>query len=107
MDGAKKLLELNQNPLPEFGQIQPDDIFPGIPRVRIIDDAIPFVGKGRNVMHGYILGADSHLIPGQQCVVISSSGELIAHGIAITTSSEMSHMKRGIAVKVKQGILSS
>ena len=58
-------------------------------------------------MHGYILGADSHLIPGQQCVVISSSGELIAHGIAITTSPEMSHMKRGIAVKVKQGILSS
>ncbi len=106
IDGAKRLLELNQNPLPDFGQIQPDDIFPGIPRVRIIDDAIPFVGKGRNVMHGYIIGADPHLIPGQQCVVISSSGELIAHGTAITTSSEMMYMKKGIAVKVKHGILS-
>jgi len=105
IDGAKKLLDLNQNPLPDFNQLPSDEIFPGIPRVRIVDDAIPFVGKGRNVMHGYILGADPHLIPGQQCIVISSSGELIAHGIAITTSLEMRYMKKGIAVKVKNGNL--
>ena len=107
MEGAKQLLELNQTPLPDFAHISSDNIYPGIPRVRIIDDAIPFVGKGRNVMHGYILGADSHLIPGQQCVVTSSTGEFVAHGIAITTSSEMKYLKKGIAVKVRNGILSS
>ena len=69
----------------------------------IIDDAVPFVGKGRNVMHGYISGADSHLIPGQPCIVIDSKGSLVAHGIPITTHLEMSYLRKGIAVKVREG----
>ena len=40
-----------------------------MPRVCVVDDAIPFVGQGRNVMHGYITGADPHLIPASHALL--------------------------------------
>ena len=101
--GAKIANEMNSSPIPVFGSTEKDSEFPGIPRVCIIDDAVPFVGKGRNVMHGYVSGADSHLIPGQPCLVIDSTGSLVAHGIPLTTHLEMSYLRKGIAVKVREG----
>ena len=103
--GASIVNELNSSPIPEFGSSEEDSDFPGIPRVCIIDDAVPFVGKGRNVMHGYISGADSHLTPGQPCIVIDSNGALVAHGTPITTHLEMSSLRKGVAVKVKEGAM--
>ena len=103
--GASVANSMNSTPVPVFGSIEEDSEFPGIPRVCIIDDAVPFVGKGRNVMHGYISGADSHLTPGQPCLVIDSAGSLVAHGIPITTHLEMSYLSKGIAVKVREGAM--
>jgi archaeosine-15-forming tRNA-guanine transglycosylase len=103
--GASIANGLNHSPVPEFGSIEEDSDFPGIPRVCIIDDAVPFVGKGRNVMHGYISGADSHLTPGQPCLVIDSTGTLVAHGVPITTHLEMSYLRKGVAVKVREGAM--
>ena len=56
-------------------------------------------------MHGYVTGADSHVTPGQPCVVVSEKGELVAHGASTSTSSEMAFFTKGIAVKVRQGFL--
>ncbi len=103
--GASIANGLNHSPVPEFGSSGEDSDFPGIPRVCIIDDAVPFVGKGRNVMHGYISGADSHLTPGQPCIVIDSTGALVAHGTPITTHLEMSYLRKGVAVKVREGAM--
>ena len=103
--GASIANGLNHSPVPEFGSSGEDSDFPGIPRVCIIDDAVPFVGKGRNVMHGYISGADSHLTPGQPCIVIDSTGALVAHGTPITTHLEMSFLRKGVAVKVREGAM--
>ena len=90
---------------PEFGIDSDDEDFPGIPRVSVKDDAVPFVGQGRHVMHGYITGADSHLIPGQPCLVVNSKGELVAHGTPLTTHLEMAFLRKGIAVKVREGAM--
>jgi 7-cyano-7-deazaguanine tRNA-ribosyltransferase len=103
--GASIANELNPSPVPEFGSGEEDSDFPGIPRVCIIDDAVPFVGKGRNVMHGYISGADSHLTPGQPCIVVDSNGVLVAHGTPITTHLEMSFLRKGVAVKIREGAM--
>ena len=103
--GASVANELNSSPIPEFGSSEEASDFPGIPRVCIIDDAVPFVGKGRNVMHGYISGADSHLTPGQPCIVVDSNGALVAHGTPITTHLEMSFLRKGVAVKVREGAM--
>ena len=102
-EGAISANNLSPSPIPIFGSEEPEEEFPGIPRVCIHDDAVPFVGKGRNVMHGYILGADSHLIPGQPCVVVDTEGRLIAHGTPITTHFEMASLRKGVAVRVREG----
>tara|TARA_B100000405_G_scaffold283509_1_gene229126 strand:- start:29 stop:1393 length:1365 start_codon:yes stop_codon:yes gene_type:complete len=106
LEGASRL-NSNPNPPALFGEplSDPDNDHPGIPRVRLLEDAIPFVGKGRNVMHGYIRGADPHLIPGQPCLVVDDAGNLVAHGSAITTPREMSQLSKGVAVRVREGAL--
>ena len=105
--GAKKLHELNLEPPNTFEQeiISSELDHPGMPRVLLMDDAIPFVGKGRNVIHGFVLGADPHLIVGQPCLVVSTKGELVAHGLANATADDMAFFDKGIAVKVRDGAL--
>lgn len=102
LEGAKKLCD-NRVPL-SFDENMENLQYLGLPKVCINDDAIPFVGIGRNVMHGYILGADNHLIPGQPCLIVDSKGNLVAHGTPLTTSKEMKSFKKGIAVKVREGV---
>jgi len=103
--GASRLNQMQRSPPPEFGDEPPDEVFSGIPRVCVVDDAIPFVGIGRNVIQGYVSGADSHLVPGQPCLVVDSQGNLVAHGTALSPSWEMAFMRKGIAVKVRDGAM--
>jgi len=107
LEGARMIHSYSSNLPLSFGEEYSDEELdhPGIARVMIIDDAIPFVGQGRNVMQGYVLGADPHLIPGQPCLVVDSKGGLVAHGIAITTAREMAYLKKGLAVRIRDGAL--
>ncbi|GIR34511.1 MAG: hypothetical protein CM15mP48_1950 [Candidatus Poseidoniales archaeon] len=63
------------------------------------------MGAGRNVMHGFILKADPWLIVGQPCLVVDEDDNLVAHGVSNSTSEEMAVMKKGVAVKVREGAL--
>lgn len=103
--GARRLHALNPGTPTCFTDEIPveDRDHPGIPRIQLLEDAIPFVGQGRNVMHGYILGADSHVIIGQPCLIVDESGELVAHGIANASADDMAFFNKGIAVKVRDG----
>ena len=107
LEGAKIINSFYSEPPLNFGEEYDGDELdhPGLARVMIIDDAIPFVGLGRNVMQGYVLGADPHLIPGQPCIVVDKEGSLVAHGLAITTAREMAYLTKGLAVRVRDGAL--
>jgi len=73
----------------------------------VVEDAVPFVGAGRNVMHGFILEASEHLRPGASCLVLAPDGSLIAHGVAQCMPEEAMAMEKGIAVRVRGGLLST
>ena len=107
LNGAQMINDLSPGKPIHFGvEYEGDELdHPGIAKVMIVDDAIPFVGQGKNVMQGYVLGADPHLIPGQPCLVVDSNGELVAHGIPMTTAREMAFLTKGIAVRVRDGAL--
>jgi uncharacterized protein with predicted RNA binding PUA domain len=107
LEGARMInSEYSSSPLIFGEEFEGDELdHPGLARVMIVDDAIPFVGQGRNVMQGYVLGADPHLIPGQPCLVVDSNGDLVAHGTAITTAREMAYLTKGLAVRVRDGAL--
>lgn len=105
--GARRLHALDPTAPRTFdeGVIPSESDHPGIPRVLLMDDAIPFVGQGRNVIHGFVLGADAHIIVGQPCLVVDSRGNLVAHGLANATADDMAFMTKGIAVKVRDGAM--
>ena len=107
LDGARKIHALNPTAPATFdeGVTPSESDHPGIPRVLLLDDAIPFVGKGRNVIQGFVLGADAHIIVGQPCLVVDLQGNLVAHGIANATADDMAFMNKGIAVKVRDGAM--
>ncbi|HJM13517.1 MAG TPA: tRNA guanosine(15) transglycosylase TgtA [Candidatus Thalassarchaeaceae archaeon] len=105
LEGARRLNDFHLTPPPKFGEETPDEVFGGIPRILISDDAIPFVGIGRNVVHGYSLGVDHHLIPGQPCLIVDKEGSLVAHGTSLSTSLDIQFKRKGIAVKVRDGAL--
>ena len=68
------------------------------------EDAEPFVRQGRNVFHGFILGCDSWISPGDTCLLVNQKGELLGHGISQCTPADMQFFRKGVAVKTRGGI---
>ncbi len=72
--------------------------------VVVDDDAEPFVRKGRNVFHGFALACDPWLAPGEPCLIANQAGEFLGHGVSQCTSTELSCLSKGIAVKTRGGV---
>ena len=75
-----------------------------IPTVVVNDDSVPFTRKGRNVMHGFITAVRGELNPGLPCLLESGDGTFLGHGVALCTAEEALYFRKGIAVKVRDGI---
>ncbi len=75
-------------------------------RVTVIDDAIPFNREGRNVFCNFVHDCDPDLRPMDEVMVVSKEDELIAVGRTLLVRDEMLSLKKGIAVKVRDGTLS-
>ena len=68
------------------------------------EDAEPFVRQGRNVFHGFILACDSWISPGDTCLIVNQSGELLGHGISNGTVRDMETFQKGVSVKTRGGL---
>ncbi len=104
--GAKQIHAHRTTPLPlGFEQSEPEaNLSKGPAWVVVNDDAEPFVRQGRNVFHGFILGCDGWISPGDGCLLVNQKGELIGHGISQCTPREMRDFRKGVAVKTRGGI---
>ena len=71
--------------------------------VVVNEDAEPFVRKGRNVFHGFVLACDPWLAPGEACIITNEKGNFLGHGVSQCTSTEMAAFTKGIAVKTRGG----
>ena len=104
--GAAALLEHRSEPLPQhmtttewWGHASKG------PAVVVVDgDAEPFVRKGRNVFHGFIVAWDPWLTPGEACLICNRDGQFLGHGVAQCTATEMGAFTKGIAVKTRGGV---
>lgn len=105
VDGARKLHALRNCDTPDGFSLTDYSQHPGKgPAWVVVDnDAEPFIQEGRNVMHGFVLGCDSWIRPGETVLVVNSSGKLLAIGRSQATSREMASFTKGIAVKVREG----
>ena len=104
--GAKALMTHRSEPLPGGLPLTEWWGHAGMgPAVVVVDeDAEPFVRKGRNVFHGFVIACDPWLAPGEACLITNQAGDLLGHGVSQCTSTEMADLKKGIAVKTRGGL---
>ena len=76
------------------------------PRLRVMvrEDVMKFIAEGGDVFARHVVSADSALRVGEEAIVASSGGEVVAVGKALLTGKEMLSFKRGVAVKVRKGV---
>ncbi|MDD1770681.1 MAG: tRNA-guanine(15) transglycosylase, partial [Methanomassiliicoccales archaeon] len=73
-------------------------------RVIVDDDSAQYNREGKNVFCGFVLDSDLGLVPMDEVMVVDRNDELVAVGRAILTRDEMLAMKKGMAVKVREGV---
>ncbi|MCL2608170.1 MAG: tRNA guanosine(15) transglycosylase TgtA [Methanomassiliicoccaceae archaeon] len=73
-------------------------------RVVVSDDAIPFVSEGRNVFCAFVKECDPEIRPMEEVLAVNGNGKLLAVGRAMLVRDEMLSFKKGIAVKVRDGV---
>lgn len=102
-EGAVACYGLAQSPPPDgFSIAEPfTGIEKGLPRVVLVDEAVPFVEKGRNVFHGFVVSVDPWITPGDKVLVISSDGRLVGHGVSQCSSEEFGMFSKGVAVRIR------
>jgi 7-cyano-7-deazaguanine tRNA-ribosyltransferase len=104
VEGAK-WLHSRRRTIPVEGADEGDDsYFVGMPEVVVDSDAEPFIRAGRNVMHGFIVATEGFPQSGMPCLVVNEAGELLAHGMARGDAGDMAGFRKGIAVRVKDGV---
>ena len=76
------------------------------PRFRVVvrEDVVKFIAEGKDVFAKHVADADSLLRAGEEVIVTSPKGEVVAVGKALLTGKEMLGFKRGVAVKVRKGV---
>ncbi|MDR0198389.1 MAG: tRNA guanosine(15) transglycosylase TgtA [Methanomassiliicoccaceae archaeon] len=86
-------------------------IVAGVPgphmRVVVSDDAVPFVTEGKSVFCAFVKECDVNIRPMEEVLVVNGDGKLVAVGRAMLVRDEMLSFKKGIAVKVRDGVRQS
>ena len=72
-------------------------------RVRVSDDAVPFVSEGRNVFCQFVTECDADLRPMEEVIVTDANDKVIATGRMMLVADEIRSFKKGVAVKVRSG----
>ncbi|MCL2786484.1 MAG: tRNA guanosine(15) transglycosylase TgtA [Methanomassiliicoccaceae archaeon] len=73
-------------------------------RVTVSDDAVPFVSEGKNVFCAFVTGCDDNIRPMEEVLVVDGNDRLAAVGRAVMVRDEMLSFRKGVAVKVRDGV---
>ena len=75
-----------------------------VQKIVIQSDIEAVVRKGKNVFAKHVIHADDRIRAGDEVLVTNEDNTLLAVGKAMLSGSEILAFKRGIAVKVRQGV---
>lgn len=73
--------------------------------VKVSRDAAPFIAEGKSVFAKHVIASDPEIRPKEEVIVIDEDGKVLAIGKAFLTGKEMKVFKRGVAIRVRKGIL--
>ena len=72
--------------------------------VKVQNEAVPFIIRGRSVFAKHVVDADEEIRPKEEVIIVDEENEVLAVGKSILTGREMKAFKRGVAVKVRRGV---
>jgi predicted RNA-binding protein (TIGR00451 family) len=72
--------------------------------VKIMDEAEPFVAKGRSAFAKHVIDADMEIRPQDEVIVMNMKNDVLAVGRALLSGKEMKEFCRGVAVRVRRGV---
>ena len=72
-------------------------------RIKVTDDAVPFVSEGRNAFCQFVTECDKDIRPMEEVIVTDINDKVIATGRALLVAEEIMSFKKGVAVKVRSG----
>jgi 7-cyano-7-deazaguanine tRNA-ribosyltransferase len=76
------------------------------PKMRVVveDDSVPFNREGKNVMCQFVIECDPELGPMDEVLIVDNNDSLVAIGRALMVRDEMLCFKKGLAVRVREGL---
>jgi 7-cyano-7-deazaguanine tRNA-ribosyltransferase len=76
------------------------------PQLRVIvhADSVEFNRAGKNVFCQFVQDCDPDLVPMDEVMVVDEKDELVAIGRALLVKEEMCALRKGLAVKVREGV---
>ena len=71
--------------------------------VVVIDDVLEFIEEGKNLFARHVKEVGQGVKPGQEVIVLDTTGKVTAVGKSILSKDEMYVFKTGLAVKIRRG----
>ncbi len=74
-------------------------------RVVVIKSVANLIAKGKNVFAKHVINVDENIRANDEVIVVDEDDNLLATGKATLSAHEMLEFNRGVAVKVRQGVI--
>jgi 7-cyano-7-deazaguanine tRNA-ribosyltransferase len=76
------------------------------PKLRVIvdEDSEPFNREGKNVFCQFVKGCDPEVVPMDEVIVVNEKDDMLAVGRALMIREEMLAFRKGLAVRVREGV---
>lgn len=72
-------------------------------RVVVLNEVSEFIASGKSVFAKHVVAVDENIRANDEVIVVNEKDELLATGKAILSALEILKMKKGVAVKTRQG----
>ncbi|MCX8172097.1 MAG: pseudouridine synthase [Archaeoglobaceae archaeon] len=89
IEGAKRLW--NAFPFPKL-------------RVVVLTEVSDFIAQGKSVFAKHVVAVDESIRANDEVIVVNEKDELLATGKSLLSALEMLTIKKGVAVKTRQGV---
>ena len=108
LDGGKRIATLKADSglltLSIEGARRLHNAFP-FPRLRVVvkNEVSQFIASGKSVFAKHVVAVDERIRANDEVLVVNEKDELLATGKALLSAFEMLEVKKGVAVKTRQG----
>jgi conserved protein with predicted RNA binding PUA domain len=96
--GAQALIYSSGKKTKGFGKKRPRWI------VTVLDGVSEFIAQGKTVFCRHVVSCDKSLLAGEDVVILNEKGDLLGVGKTTVPALVMKQFKKGVAVKIREGI---